>query len=85
MTIRIYNKDDVFVTQYESSAVPNVGEKVCVFLGGVNNRYCKGKVTERLFGEDCVALTIDSDTKPLSKWEKEASGDRWMYEEDWTY
>lgn len=84
MTIRIYNKDDVFVTEYESNAVPNVDEKICVFLGGIDNRYCKGKVTERLFGKDCVALNIDSDTKPLSKFEKEASGDRWLDEyDDW--
>lgn len=84
MTIRIYNKHDVFVTEYESSAAPNVGDKVCIFLGGVNNRYCRGKVTERLFGKDCVALTIDSEDKPLSNYEIEAYGDQWLDEyDDW--
>lgn len=85
MTIKIYNKDDVFVTMYESGAVPSVGDKVCVFLGGINNRYCKGKVVERLFGEDCVALTIDSEDKPLSNYEIEAHKWAWMDEEDWDY
>lgn len=84
VTIRIYNRNDDYVTEYESCAVPNVGENICVFLGGVNNRYCKGKVTERLFGKNCVALTIDSDTKPLSRYEKEADGYQWLDEyDDW--
>lgn len=84
MTIKIYNKNDVFVTMYESGAAPNVGEKVCIFLGGVDNRYCKGKVTERLFGENCVALTIDSEDKPLSNYEIEADGYQWLDEyDDW--
>ncbi|WP_287385650.1 hypothetical protein [Lachnospira sp.] len=84
MTIKIYNKDNVFVRMYESDAVPNVSDKVCIFLGGVNNRYCKGKVTERLFGENCVALTIDSEDKPLSNYEIEADEYQWLDEyDDW--
>lgn len=83
LTIKIYNKDDVFVTQYESVAVPNVNENICIFLGGIDSRYCKGKVTERLFGENCVALTIDTDVKPLSEYEKEAHKWAWMDDEDW--
>ena len=69
-TIKVYNKSDVFVTMYDSYAIPNVGDDICVWLGGCNSRYCKGKVTERLFGNNCVAITIDSDCKPLSDYER---------------
>lgn len=82
VTIRIYNRNDVFVKEYESIAVPNVGEEVCLFLGGVDNRYCKGKVTKRLFGENCVVITLDSDDKPLSRYEIEADRDLWLDDED---
>jgi hypothetical protein len=70
ITIKIYNRSDIFVTMYDTCAVPNVGENICVWLGGCCARYCEGKVTERLFGKDCVAITIDSDCKPLSDFER---------------
>ena len=67
-TILVYNKEDALVTEYESNAIPNVGDNVSLYLG--IERYCKGKVLKRTFTENTVILEVDTNDKPVTEYDR---------------